>query len=167
MRSFLKSAIACFAVILSCGTTSAAESKVALSDVPPAGVEAVKAMFPAAEVTGAAKETENGKTFFEVTLKQKGRTIDVTVGLDGKIQLIEREISDKDLPQAVSQAIAAKYPQAIYKIVEQVDTVKDGQSTLDFFEALLETTDKKQLEVQVSPDGKIKKEEAKAPADTD
>ena len=137
------------------------ESKVATSEVPKAGLAAVKAMFPGAEIKGAAKETEDGKTVFEVTLTQKGSNIDVTVSEDGKIQLVEKQIADKDLPAAVRRALDARYPKATYKIIEQVDNVKDGKSSLDFFEALLVTADKETLEVQIAPDGKIKAEEKK------
>ena len=75
------------------GAARAEESKVVLGDVPKAGVDAVKTMFPQGEITGAAKETEDGKTVYEVTLKQKGRTIDVTVGTDGQIQIVECRVN--------------------------------------------------------------------------
>ena len=143
------------------GIARSDESKVELGDVPKGGMEAVKAMFPGAEITGAAKETEDDKTVYEVTLKQKGRTIDVTVGLDGKIQVVEKEIADKDLPAAVKKALEAKYPKATYKIVEQVEAMKDGKLTLDFYETLLVTAKQEKIEVQVLPDGKIKAEEKK------
>jgi hypothetical protein len=166
MRSLL-SATACLALMLVTTVARSDESKVPLGDVPKGGVEAVKAMFPTAEITGAAKETEDGETVFEITLKLKGKNIDVTVGTDGKIQLVEKEISQKDLPKAVSQALEAKYPNATYKIVEQVDVVKDGKPKLDFYEALLVTTDKQAIEVEIAPDGKIKKEEKKKSGDND
>jgi hypothetical protein len=137
------------------------ESKVPLGEVPQAGLEAVKAMFAGADITGAAKETEDGKTVFEVSLKQKGRNIDVTLGTDGKIQLIEKEIAEKDLPAAVKRTLDAKYPKATYKIIEEVSNVKEGKPTLDFFEVLLVTANKQKLEVQITPDGKIKSEEKK------
>jgi hypothetical protein len=43
---------------------------VPLGDVAKVGLEAVKAMFPAAEIRDAAKETEDGNTVYEVTLKR-------------------------------------------------------------------------------------------------
>lgn len=143
------------------------ESKVPASEVPKSGLDAVKAMFPQAKLVGTAKETEDGKTVFEVTLKQESRTIDVTVGTDGKIQVVEKQITEKDLPAAVKKGLDAKYPNATYKIVEQVDRMEAGKPTLDFFEALLATADKKVMEVQIKPDGKITKEEAKKPGDQD
>jgi hypothetical protein len=160
MRTWL-SAIVFLALTVVAGVARSDESKVPLSEVPQAGLEAVKAMFADADITGAAKETEEGKTVFEVSLKQKGRNIDVTLGTDGKIQLIEKEIAAKDLPAAVKRALEAKYPKATYKIIEEVSNVKDGKPTLDFFEALLVTANKQKLEVQITPDGRIKSEEKK------
>ena len=154
-------AIAVLALTVAIGTARSDESKVPLGDVPKAGLEAVKAMFPKAEITGAAKETDNDKTVYEVTLKQMGRTIDVTVGIDGKIQVVEKEIAEMDLPVEVRRALDVKYPKATYKIVEQVEAVKDGKPTLDFFETLLVTAQGESLEVQIAPDGKIKAEEKK------
>ena len=161
MRAWLF-ATACLAPILASTAARAEESKIALGDVPKASLQAVKALFPGADIVGAAKETEECKTFFEVTLKQKGRNIDVTINSGGTIQLVESEIAENELPKTVRQALDAKYPKATYKMVEAVDRVKDGKRTLDFFEALLVTADKRSLEVQVAPDGKIKNEETKS-----
>ena len=160
MRSW-QTALGCLALLVVAGVVRADEAKVPLSEVPKAGLAAVKAMFPAGEISGAAKETEDGKTFFEVTLKEKGRNIDVTIGTDGMVQLIEKEIVEKDLPAAVRKTLEAKYPQATYEIIEEVSSVKDGKATLDFLEALLVTASKEKLEVQIAPDGKIKSEEKK------
>jgi hypothetical protein len=142
-------------------TARSAESKVALGDVPKAGVDAVKTMFPKGMITGGAKETEDDKTVYEVTLMEMGRTIDVTVGTNGQIQVVEREIASKDLPVAVRRALDGRYPRAVYKIVEQVEASKAGKMSLDFFEVLLQTSAGQTLEVQIAPDGMIKAEEKK------
>jgi hypothetical protein len=137
------------------------EEKVPLDKAPTAVVEAAKKRFPKAEVVGVSKETENGKTVYEVELKQGGKTTDVTLTPEGVITLIEQQIDAKDLPKAVSGALEQKYPKAAYKLVEAVYAVKGGKESIDFYELLLATTDKKELEVQVLPDGKIKNEEEK------
>jgi hypothetical protein len=158
----LMSVSAFVALALAAGAARADESKVPLSEVPKAGQTALKAMFPAAEIVGAAKETEDGKTVFEITLKQKGKNIDVTIGEDGKIQVIEEEIAERELPAAVRKTLEAKYPKAKYAIIEEVSNVKEGKATLEFFEALLITAKKDMLEIQITPDGKIKNEEKKS-----
>jgi uncharacterized membrane protein YkoI len=133
----------------------AQEEKVPLDKVPKAVAAAVKKRFPQAEVVGASKEVEDGKTVYEVTIKNKGQNIDVTLTPEGAITEIEKQIEAKDLPKAVAQALEAKYPKATYKIVEEVFKVKDGKENLAYYEVLLVTADKKSFEVQIAADGKI------------
>lgn len=139
------------------------EEKVPLDKVPKAVLEAATKRFPKAEVIGASKETEKDKTIYEVELKQDGKTIDVTLTPEGVITTIEQQIDAKDLPKAVAEALDKKYPKATYKIIEAVYAVKDGKEGLDFYEVLLATAEKKELEVQILADGKIKAEEEKKP----
>jgi hypothetical protein len=143
------------------------EEKVPLDRAPKAVVEAAKRRFPKAEVVGVSKETANGKTVYEVEMKQGGKTTDVTLTPEGVITLIEAQIDAKDLPKAVSGALEQKYPKAAYKIVEAVYKVADGKEALDFYELLVATADKKEVEVQVLPDGKIKNVEEKKAGDKD
>jgi hypothetical protein len=150
-----------------CTTALAAESKIDLAQLPAGSQAAVKAMFPRAKVKGAAREEEDNKTVYEITLEENGLTIDVTVNAEGKIQVIEREIRAQDLPGPVKTALDAKYPGATQKIIERVDRITDGRATLDFFELLLVTPAKETLEIQVLPDGKIKNVETKKPGDSD
>ncbi len=149
-------------VVLLVGTgVRADEEKVALDKVPKAVMESFKKRFPKAQPVEAAKETENGKVMYEVTFKDNGKNVDVSFTEDGKLTLIEKEIDRKSLPKAVAEALEKKYPKATYKIVEEVIKVTDGKETLDYYETLLETADKKQVEVEIAPDGTIKKTEDK------
>src|SRR5262245_22868924 len=91
------------------------EEKVPLDKVPKAVLDAVKAKFPGAELTDASKESEDGKTVYEVTVKNKGQNIDVTLSADGTIRLMEKTIAAKDLPKKVTTAVEAKYPKAKYE----------------------------------------------------
>src|SRR5262245_4723675 len=102
-----------FAIVMTLTAGARAdEEKVALDKLPKAVSESVKKKFVGAELTGASKETENGKTSFEVSLKHKGQKMDVTVTEAGVIELIEKEISAKDLPAVVRSAIDKKHPNA-------------------------------------------------------
>ena len=155
-------AIAAVALIFVAAPIRADEEKVPLNKVPKPVLEAVKKRFPKAEVKEASKETNGDKkTVFEVTLKEDGKNIDVTLTPEGRITLIEKEIDRKDLPKAVAETFDKKYPKATYKIVEEVIKVVDGEETLEYYEALLVTTDKKTFEVEVLPDGKFKGETEK------
>jgi hypothetical protein len=138
------------------------EEKVDLKDLPKAVAAAVKARFPDAEMVGASKEKENGKTEYEVSVKTKDGKADVTLTSEGMITGIEKEIAVKDLPKAVADALAAKYPGANHQTAEEVIAVKDGKETLESYEVVLVTAEKKKLEVVVSPEGKVKKEEDKS-----
>lgn len=137
------------------------EEKVPLDKLPKAVLDAVKARFPEAKLVAAEKETEDGKTLYEVAITDKEQKIDVTV-VDGKIVEIEKQITAKDLPKAITAALEAKYPKATYKIIEEIIKVKDGVEKLEYYEVLLVTAEKKKLEVVLALDGKITKEEDKS-----
>jgi hypothetical protein len=135
----------------------AQEEKVALDKLPKAVVEAVKKRFPKGELLEAAKETEAGKTEYEVSLKDDGTKMDVMVTPEGAITLIEKEIAEKALPKPVRATLKREYPNATYKRIEEVIKVEGGKETTDFYEILLETADKKKAEAQINPDGKLRK----------
>ena len=143
------------------GPVRADEEKIAPDKLPKPILEAVKKRFPKAEITGAAKETEDGKTEYEVSLKDGDTKYDVMFSADGAMTLIEKQIPAKDLPKAVTDALEAKYPKATFKVTEEMIKVTDGKEGLAYYEVLLETADKKSVEVEVGPDGKIIKTEDK------
>jgi hypothetical protein len=151
------------AVLVLTAPVRADEEAVPLDKVPKAVLAAAKKRFPKAEVVGASKETTDGKTLYELELKEAGKTIDLTLTSAGTITLIEKEIDAKDLPKAVTGALAKKYPKATYKTVEAVYVVKEGKETLDFYEVVLVTAQKKEIEVEVLADGKITSEEENEP----
>jgi hypothetical protein len=131
------------------------EEKVPLSQVPKVVMDAVKAKFPAAEFKEAVKETEDGKTFFELSLKLTGDvTCDVLVTPDGKIVEIEKSIDAKDLPAPVAATLKEKYPGAKMKRTEEVT-----KGTEVVYEAILVTADQKTLEVVLDKTGTIKEVE--------
>lgn len=138
------------------------EEKVPLDKLPKAVVEAVKKRFPDAQLVSAEKETEDGKTVFEVNIKNKGQTIEVTLTPEGTIVEIEKQIEAKDLPKTVAEALEKKFPKATFKVIEEVIKVKDGKEGLAYYEVLLVTAEMKKLEVAVTADGKITKEEDKS-----
>jgi len=139
------------------------EEKVPPDKAPKAVMEAVKARFKDAEVTGAGKELEEGKPVYEVTIKHQGQHIDVTLTPEGAILSIEKEITAKELPRAVRKALRGKYPKATYKIVEEIIKVQKKEEKLAYYELLLVTAEKATLEVQVTAEGKIVNEEKKGP----
>jgi hypothetical protein len=144
------------------GALRADEVKVALKDLPEGISAAVKKRFPDAELTEAAKETEKGKVTFEVSIKEKGSKIDVMLSSEGAITKIEKSIPVKDLPEKITAAVEAKHAKAEIKSAEEViDVAKDGKEKLSYYEVVVVTAEKKKLEVEITPDGKIKAAEPK------
>jgi uncharacterized membrane protein YkoI len=135
------------------------DKKIALDKAPKAVQEAIKARFPKGEVTSIEKETEDGKTVYDVELKQDGKKYEMDILADGTVIEIEKEIEAKKLPEAVTKAIEDKYPKATIKEVMEVYKVKDKEEKLTEYEVTLETGDKKTVEVKVSLDGKSVKAE--------
>ncbi len=106
-----------------CGFGSRAradEELIQLDKVPAAVMKAVKAKFPGAELKKAARETEDGKTLYEVTLTHDGSNYDVALQENGTFAEIEKEIKAADLPKPVTDAVKAKYPRATMGKVEEI-----------------------------------------------
>jgi hypothetical protein len=151
--------VAALACIVGSAALRADEERVPLDKLPRAVSESVKKRFPAAQLTKASKETENGKTEYEVVIKDGGAKVDVIVDPEGSITAIERSIAISKLPGAVRATLDGKYKGATYKAAEEVIKVNGTKETLDCYEVVLTKSDKKRVEVQVSPDGQLKKEE--------
>jgi uncharacterized membrane protein YkoI len=139
------------------------EEKVPLEKVPRPVLDAVKARFKDAKLTGAAREKEKDQWVYEVSLTEKGKdkNVDVTLTPEGELLTIERAIDAKDLPKAAAMVLGNKYPRATYKVVEEIIKVEKRQEKLDFYEVLLVAADKKTFEVQVTAEGKITNVEEK------
>ena len=158
----MKTAVVGFVVTLGMlGFVSAVradEEEVPLKDVPKVVLDAVKARFPGAELKEAAKETEDGKTTYEVALDDKGKGVDVSLTAEGKITEIETEVAAKDLPKAVTAAIEAKYPKAKLKQAEERIEFEDGEEEKSY-EVQVVTADGKDVEVTVDEEGEIEDDE--------
>ena len=134
------------------------EEKIPLKDVPKAVLDALKAKFPAGEMKGAGKETEDDETIYEITLVDRGKHIDVSVDEEGEIEEVETEIAAGDLPKPVAESLHAKYPEATIRKAEEIVEIEDGEETKSF-EVVVVTGAKKTFEVKLSPGGKILTEE--------
>jgi uncharacterized membrane protein YkoI len=137
-------------VILLSAPNARGDDDIKLSDVPKPVLDAVKARFPGAELTEAEKEVEGDETVYEIELKHKGQEYAVSLTPAGKILEIEREVEIKDLPKAVAEALAKKYPGAKLEEAEEV-TAGDKRT----YEVEVVLADKKELEVTLDAQGKI------------
>jgi hypothetical protein len=131
------------------------EEKVSLEKLPKAVTDAVKKMFPKAELIGATKEEEDKEVEYEVTVKEGGQLIDITIDAKGTIEGLEKELDLKDLPKAVVQSLEKNHPKAVHKSAEAVYEIEDGKEELEYYEVQIETSDKKKIEVKIKADGKI------------
>ncbi len=162
------------------------EQSISLDKVPKPVIDAVKAKFSQAELTGAETFKDDGKTCYEVELKQDAKEIDVLCIADGTILEIEKEVAVADLPPAVTQGINSKYPNAKITEAEEVTELADddedeGQDGDDeeegddeddnedelVYEVEITTADGKSLEVEVSPAGKVLEAEADDDSDAE
>lgn len=155
MRNLLGAVLTGLVLGLSPVAVLAQEETIPLDKVPKVVMDGFLARFKDAKPTGAAKETVDGKLLFEVTFKEKGMNVDVTLSADGALMMIEREIARKALPKAAATVLETQYPKAEYKIVEEIIKVEGKKETLQHYEVLMTTADKKAIEVQVTAAGKI------------
>jgi hypothetical protein len=98
----------------------AQEAKIKEKDVPPAVIAAFKSAYPNATVRGYAKETEKGKTFYEIESKDGATMRDLLYNPDGTVAEIEETIAVTDLPAEAQQTIKSKYPRGVVSLAEKV-----------------------------------------------
>ena len=159
MRAFMGLCVGLVGLVLLAGGARAGD-KVPLDKVPKAVMDAIKARFPDADITSVEKETEDGKVVYDIELKSKGRKYEMDIKEDGTVLEVENEIPVKNLPEAVTKALDAKYPKSTIKEVMEVNKVNGSQETPDHYEVTLTTADGKGKEVTVSLDGATVGEEA-------
>jgi uncharacterized membrane protein YkoI len=145
----------------------AQEVEIKLDQVPKTVMDSAKAKFPGAKIREASKETEDGKTVFELSMTHEDRKMDVTFQEDGTLVLVETEVSEKDLPAGVIGAVMGKYPGAKIDLVESVKKGPEVKKEADYYEFHLTTSDKKSAEIEVDARGKILKTEEKKAAEKD
>jgi hypothetical protein len=95
--------------------TKAADEKVEIDKLPQKVVATLKARFPGVSITSATKATENGEVIYDIEMKRNGRKHEMDVKRDGTIVNFENEITVKDLPVVVANAVKAKYPNCTIK----------------------------------------------------
>jgi len=158
MRKSIASLAIAMGLTLVVRSTHADEGKTPLDKLPAAALQAVKKRFSDAQISGASKETEDGKTVYEVTLKDKGHTVEVTATAEGTLLTIEREIPLKEVPEVVKNAFDAKNANTKVQSIEEVIKVEGAKETLQYYEFHLPGD----VEVCIYPDGKLR-ESAPAP----
>ena len=132
-----------------------AKDDIELDKIPQVVMDGLKAKFPKAEIHKWTKEKEGDIVVYDIELKQEGRKFEADIKEDGTIHNWEKAIETKDLPEAIKRTVEMKYPQSTIKEIMEITAVNDGKDALEGYEIVLETADKKEVEVTVAPDGKI------------
>ena len=152
MKTMLR-LITCVAPVVLLAALTLAQEKVDASKLPPKVAEALKTRFPGATITQVTKETENGEVIYDIEMTKDGKKHEMDCKEDGTLVDIQNEIAVQDLPAAAVNAIKAKYPNSTIKEVGEILVVKDKKETRDHFEVIIDTADKKEVELTVSLDG--------------
>jgi uncharacterized membrane protein YkoI len=139
----------------------AQESKVPLDQVPKAVMDASKAKFPGAKIREASKETEDGKTVFELSMTHEDHQMDVTFQENGTLVVVETTIRENEVPETVMRAVKGKYPGAKIDLMESVKKGPQLKKEADYYEFQLTTAAKKSVEIEVDATGKILNTEEK------
>jgi uncharacterized membrane protein YkoI len=101
----------------------ASEKKVQMKDLPPAVQKAVQEETKGAVLKGLAKETENGKTYYEAETTVNGHARDLLFDTAGKLVEVEEEIAMDAAPAAVQSALKGKGKVLMLESVKKGDTV--------------------------------------------
>jgi len=115
---------------------------------------AFKKAYPKATIRGTSKETENGKTVYEVESVENGMARDLIYAADGTVMETEEAMSPADLPPAVTAALKKLYPKATIAVAE-----KQTKGTMVQYELQVKGAAKKS--VSFLPDGTLPAPEKK------
>ena len=124
------------------------EKKIAASALPPAVRKAAAEESKGATVLGYSKETEKGKTYYELEMKRDGLSENILMDSTGAVTEIEKEVPTDSLASAVREGLQKAAGEG--KIVKVESLTKHG--TLVAYEAQVRKGSKTS-EVQVGPDG--------------
>jgi uncharacterized membrane protein YkoI len=130
-----------------------AEKKLKFEQLPAAVQTAAKEQTKGATIVGVSKETEKGKTTFEVETKMNGKGRDLAFDKTGALLVSEDEVDLDSLPAAAKAAIQKR---AAGGTVAKVEKVTAG-STISY-EAAIRTKAGKNTEFGVNADGTPHKE---------
>jgi glucose/arabinose dehydrogenase len=109
---------------------------------------AFKKSYPSATIKNAAKETEDGKTVWEVESIDGGLARDLIYNPDGTVIDIEEEMAMASVPAAVADALKAKYAKATVTKAEKRTAGKAVTYEFTLKGAAVAS-------VEFTPDGKI------------
>ncbi len=84
--------------------------EVAYSGLPRPVRAAIEAKFEDARYVRDTRDTEDGRVVHEVTLRRAGRHFEITLTPDGEVVEVETRLTERELPRAVTAAVALRHP---------------------------------------------------------
>lgn len=125
------------------------ELKVQLKDLPAAVQTTAREQSKGATVLGYSEEVENGQTLYEVSLRVKGHSKDVTMDANGNVVEVEEQVTLTSLPEPARAEILKQAGKGHVALVESITK----NNTLVGYEAHVKKAGKF-LEIKVDPQGK-------------
>jgi hypothetical protein len=124
------------------------ERPIKMKDLPSAVQATVREQSRNAVVRGLSVETDNGQTFYEVSLRVKGRNRDVLMDVSGNVVEVEEQVTLASLPPAAKAAIVKQTGKGRILLVESIAK----NNAIVGYEAHVKTAGKIS-EIKVDPDG--------------
>ena len=113
------------AVVMAAGFTAGAGAQTPATQTAPAPIQAAfKKAYPNATIKNVIKETDAGKTVYEVESVENGRGRNIDYNPDGSVISFEDELTKAEFPPAVAAAIAKRYPKATITLREKLTITK-------------------------------------------
>lgn len=144
--------VACTVVSLAV-PAGAKESTLKEAEVPAAVIAAVKKKYPSANLLKFERESEHGKSLYEVKLRDGSRQLEVKLTPEGTQIEEEEVIPESELPEPVRKSFAAS-PHAKAKIVKIERVVHSDKKDQPTFEIKL-TEGGKSVELLYDSAGKL------------
>lgn len=126
------------------------ERPVKMQDLPAAVQATVREQSKGATVRGLAEEVKDGQTFYEVSLRVKGRSRDVLMDATGNVVEIEDQVTLASLPPAAKAEIIKQAGQGKILLVESITK----NNAIVAYEAHVRRAGKI-VEIKVDPAGKL------------
>ena len=141
----------CVAVLFAAATQAGAQEKKKFTqkDLPSVVREAFEKSYPNAKIKGVGKETENGKTYYEIESIDRKMHRDLLYTPEGQVYETEEGIAAGSLPEAVKKALEKEHPKCT---IEKAEKTMHGSSV--GYELRVKTG-KKRYEIAFDESGKV------------
>jgi hypothetical protein len=136
-------------VLFATSAVIAAAATLAVKDLPPAVQKTIQDQTKGAEIKAISKETEHGKTTYEIETLVNGKHRDLEINANGVVTEVEEETAIAGIPEPAKAAIGKK---AMGGRIVVVETVTSGASIVAYEAEYIDKNGRKR-EVRVKPDG--------------